>query len=163
MSGLASGAALLLYDGHPLSAAGNILWDYAEQERMTQFGASAKYLSACAKAGLRPAARHQLGALRAILSTGSPLAPETFDYVYRDIKQDVQLSSISGGTDIVSCFVLGNPNGHIWFIFTMIFNSNTSFYNFKVHQPTIRYFFLLESQKTVSYRLEDGVLGRIPC
>ncbi len=114
VSGLASGAALLLYDGHPLSAAGNILWDYAEQERMTQFGASAKYLSACAKAGLRPAARHQLGALRAILSTGSPLAPETFDYVYRDIKQDVQLSSISGGTDIVSCFVLGNPNGPVY-------------------------------------------------
>ena len=113
VSGLASGATLLLYDGHPFGAAGNILWDYAEQERMTQFGTSAQYLAACAKAGLRPAKSHALGALRAILSTGSPLAPETFDYVYRDIKQDVQLSSISGGTDIVSCFVLGNPNGPV--------------------------------------------------
>ena len=113
VSGLASGATLLLYDGHPFGAEGNILWDYAEQERMTQFGTSAQYLAACAKAGLRPAKSHALGALRAILSTGSPLAPETFDYVYRDIKQDVQLSSISGGTDIVSCFVLGNPNGPV--------------------------------------------------
>ena len=113
VSGLASGATLLLYDGHPFGAEGNILWDYAAEARMTQFGTSAQYLAACAKAGLRPAKSHALGALRAILSTGSPLAPETFDYVYRDIKQDVQLSSISGGTDIVSCFVLGNPNGPV--------------------------------------------------
>ena len=113
VSGLASGATLLLYDGHPFGAGGNILWDYAEQERMTQFGTSAQYLAASAKAGLRPAKSHALGALRAILSTGSPLAPESFDYVYRDIKRDVRLSSISGGTDIVSCFVLGNPNGPV--------------------------------------------------
>ena len=113
VSGLASGAALLLYDGHPFGAEGNILWDYAAEERMTQFGTSAQYLAACARAGLRPAKSHALGALRAILSTGSPLAPRTFDYVYRDIKQDVQLASISGGTDIVSCFVLGNPNGPV--------------------------------------------------
>ena len=113
VSGLASGATLLLYDGHPFGAGGNILWDYAAEERMTQFGASAKYLSACAKAGLRPAKSHALGALRTILSTGSPLAPESFDYVYRDIRRDVRLCSISGGTDIVSCFVLGNPNGPV--------------------------------------------------
>ena len=113
VSGLASGATLLLYDGQPFGAGGNILWDYAAEERMTQFGASARYLSACAKAGLRPAESHALGALRTILSTGSPLAPESFDYVYRDIKRNVRLCSISGGTDIVSCFVLGNPNGPV--------------------------------------------------
>jgi len=108
-SGLASGAALLLYDGSPFIRRGAILFDFAEAEGMTHFGTSAKFIDAIAKIKLKPRATHDLAKLRAILSTGSPLAPESFDYVYREIKTDVCLSSISGGTDIVSCFVLGSP------------------------------------------------------
>jgi acetoacetyl-CoA synthetase len=108
-SGLASGATLLLYDGSPFIRRGAILFDFAEAERMTHFGTSAKFIDAICKINLKPRATHDLRKLRAILSTGSPLAPESFDYVYRDIKADVCLSSISGGTDIVSCFVLGSP------------------------------------------------------
>ena len=108
-SGLASGATLLLYDGSPFIRRGSILFDFAETEGMTHFGTSAKFIDAICKINLKPRETHDLGKLRAILSTGSPLAPESFDYVYRDIKADVCLSSISGGTDIVSCFVLGNP------------------------------------------------------
>ena len=109
VSSLAVGATVLLYDGAPLYPQPASLWDFAEQERMTVFGTSAKYLSALEKGGVKPRETHDLSALRAILSTGSPLAPESFDYVYREIKSDVQLSSISGGTDIISCFALGNP------------------------------------------------------
>ncbi|MBK8209474.1 MAG: acetoacetate--CoA ligase [Rhodospirillales bacterium] len=109
VSGLASEATLLLYDGAPLAADGAVLFDYAQAERTTHFGTSAKFIDAIAKAGLQPAVTHQLDALRVIFSTGSPLLAEGFDYVYRSIKADVQLASISGGTDIVSCFVLGNP------------------------------------------------------
>ena len=108
-SGLASGATLLLYDGSPFVADGHILWRYAESEAVTHFGTSAKYIDALGKAGVKPRDEYDLGSLRAVLSTGSPLAPESFDYVYAQIKADVQLSSISGGTDILSCFVLGNP------------------------------------------------------
>ena len=108
-SGLASGATLLLYDGSPFIRRGAILFDFAEAEGMTHLGTSAKFIDAIAKINLRPRKTHDLGKLRAILSTGSPLAPESFDYVYRDIKTDVCLSSISGGTDIISCFVLGSP------------------------------------------------------
>ncbi len=108
-SGLASGATLLLYDGSPFVANGHILWRYAESEAVTHFGTSAKYIDALSKAGVKPRDGYGLGSLRAVLSTGSPLAPESFDYVYAQIKTDVQLSSISGGTDILSCFVLGNP------------------------------------------------------
>jgi acetoacetyl-CoA synthetase len=108
-SGLASGATLLLYDGSPFIRRGAILFDFAEAEGMTHLGTSAKFIDAISKVNLRPCASHKLRKLRAILSTGSPLAPESFDYVYRDIKADVCLSSISGGTDIISCFVLGNP------------------------------------------------------
>jgi acetoacetyl-CoA synthetase len=108
-SGLASGATLLLYDGSPFIRRGAILFDFAEAEGMTHFGTSAKFIDAICKIKLRPRETHKLAKLRAMLSTGSPLAPESFDYVYRDIKADVCLSSISGGTDIVSCFVLGNP------------------------------------------------------
>ncbi|MHB8666147.1 MAG: acetoacetate--CoA ligase [Burkholderiales bacterium] len=108
-SGLASGATLLLYDGSPFVRRGAVLFDFAEAERMTHFGTSAKFIDAVCKIALKPRETHDLSALRAILSTGSPLAPESFDYVYRDIKSDVCLSSISGGTDIISCFVLGNP------------------------------------------------------
>ncbi len=108
-SGLASGATLLLYDGSPFIRRGSILFDFADVEGMTHFGTSAKFIDAICKISLRPRKTHDLGKLRAILSTGSPLAPESFDYVYRDIKADVCLSSISGGTDIISCFVLGSP------------------------------------------------------
>jgi acetoacetyl-CoA synthetase len=108
-SGLASGATLLLYDGSPFVRRGAILFDFAEAEGMTHLGTSAKFIDAICKINLRPCASHDLRTLRAILSTGSPLAPESFDYVYREIKADVCLSSISGGTDIISCFVLGNP------------------------------------------------------
>lgn len=113
-SGLAAGATLLLYDGSPFAADGRVLFDYAEAEGMTHFGTSAKYLDALAKTGFRPCEAYRLEPLRVLLSTGSPLAPESFDFVYRDIKSDVQLSSISGGTDIVSCFALGNPLLPVW-------------------------------------------------
>jgi acetoacetyl-CoA synthetase len=114
ITGLASEATLLLYDGSPFHPSGNILFDYAQDERCTFFGTSAKFIDACNKAGLRPIDTHDLSALRTIASTGSPLVPESFDYVYDAIKKDVCLSSISGGTDIISCFVLGNPIGPVW-------------------------------------------------
>ena len=109
MSGLASGATLLLYDGSPFAKHGKVLFDYAAAERMTHFGTSAKFIDAAAKIGLTPGKTHELSALRAMFSTGSPLSPEGFDWVYREVKRDILLASISGGTDIVSCFVLGNP------------------------------------------------------
>ena len=109
ISGLASEATLLLFDGSPFHPNGNILFDYAEAERCSLFGTSAKWIDAVGKAGLEPVKTHKLPALRTICSTGSPLAPEGFDFVYEKIKSDVCLSSISGGTDIVSCFVLGSP------------------------------------------------------
>lgn len=108
-SGLASQATVVLYDGSPFYPNGNVLWDYAQEVGVTLFGTSAKYLEALSKAGLEPIKTHDLSTLRTLCSTGSVLAPESFDYVYRSIKQDVCLSSISGGTDIVSCFVLGCP------------------------------------------------------
>lgn len=109
VSGLASKATLLLYDGSPFADHGKVLFDYADAEKMTHFGTSAKFIDAAAKMGLKPRETHRLAELRAIFSTGSPLAPESFDYVYRDIKADVLLASISGGTDILSCFALGCP------------------------------------------------------
>jgi acetoacetyl-CoA synthetase len=109
VSGLATGATLVLFDGSPFFNDGRILWQMAEAERVTVFGTSAKYISALEKAGVRPRDEFSLPELRAVLSTGSPLAPESFDYVYRAISTDLQLSSISGGTDILSCFALGNP------------------------------------------------------
>jgi acetoacetyl-CoA synthetase len=109
VSGLASQATLLLYDGSPFADHGKVLFDYADAEGMTHFGTSAKFIDAAAKTGLKPRETHRLAELRAIFSTGSPLAPESFDYVYRDIKADVLLASISGGTDILSCFALGCP------------------------------------------------------
>ncbi|HLO64968.1 MAG TPA: acetoacetate--CoA ligase [Azonexus sp.] len=109
VSGLACGATLLLYDGSPFTAGGTVLFDYAAAEKMTHFGTSAKFIDAAAKMGLTPGKTHDLATLRAMFSTGSPLSPEGFDWVYREIKQDILLASISGGTDIISCFVLGNP------------------------------------------------------
>jgi acetoacetyl-CoA synthetase len=113
-SGLASEATLVLYDGSPFHPGPEALWNLAERERITIFGTSAKYLQALEKSGAAPIATHDLRSLKAILSTGSPLLAESFDYVYRKIKTDVHLASISGGTDIVSCFVLGNPAGPVW-------------------------------------------------
>jgi len=109
VSGLIARATIYLYDGSPFHARPDILWEMAEQEKITHFGASAKYFAAAEKAGVKPIKDRDLSELRTILSTGSPLAPESFDYIYRDVKEDVCLSSISGGTDIVSCFALGNP------------------------------------------------------
>ena len=114
VSGLASGATLLLYDGSPFMRKGSVLFDFAQAAHMNVFGTSAKFIDAVAKLELKPARTHDLSALRAILSTGSPLAPESFDYVYRHVKPDVQLASISGGTDIISCFALGDPTGPVW-------------------------------------------------
>jgi len=114
VSGLASGATLLLYDGSPMIDGGRILFDLAEREAMTVFGTSAKYIDGVAKLGLKPRESHRLDALRALLSTGSPLVPESFDFVYQDIKEDVHLVSMSGGTDLISCFALGNPVGPVW-------------------------------------------------
>jgi acetoacetyl-CoA synthetase len=102
--GIAAEASVMLYDGSPLARDGRILWDYAAEEHFTHFGASAKYLDAIAKRGVAPARTHGLRRLRMILSTGSPLAPESYDYVYSEVKSDVCLASISGGTDIMCGF-----------------------------------------------------------
>jgi acetoacetyl-CoA synthetase len=109
VSALASGATLVLYDGAPLYPDAGILWRLAEGEHVTILGTSAKYLSALEKSGYAPRVHHPLSALCSILSTGSPLAPASFDYVHSAVKEDVQLASIAGGTDLISCFALGNP------------------------------------------------------
>ncbi len=109
ISALASGATLLIYDGSPLYPNARILFDFVDDEGMTFFGTSAKFIDALNKKRVSPKSTHKLTTLRTIASTGSPLVPEAFDYVYREIKQDILLASISGGTDIVSCFTLGNP------------------------------------------------------
>jgi len=111
---LASGATILLYDGSPFHPDGGTLFSFADETAMTLFGTSAKFIDAVAKAGLRPRETHALASVRTITSTGSPLAPESFDFVYEHVKRDVHLASISGGTDIVSCFVGGNPTGPVW-------------------------------------------------
>ena len=113
-SGIASGATLVLYDGSPFYPDGNVLFDYAAAEKMTYFGTSAKFIDAVLKVGLNPRKTHDLSALRTVSSTGSPLSPEGFAFVYEQIKSDVHLASISGGTDIVSCFVLGIPTEPVW-------------------------------------------------
>ncbi|GBD43745.1 Acetyl-coenzyme A synthetase [bacterium HR40] len=113
-SGLASEATIVLYDGNPFYPSPAVLWDIAERERLHVFGTSAKYIDAVKKAGIEPARTHDLGELRALLSTGSPLLPENFDWVYEKVKRDLHLASISGGTDIIGCFVLGNPAGPVW-------------------------------------------------
>ncbi|MFC5386630.1 acetoacetate--CoA ligase [Aquamicrobium segne] len=114
VNGLASGATLLLYDGSPFYPDGNALFDYAQAEKMTHFGTSAKFIDSVRKAGLRPIDSHDLSALRSISSTGSPLSPQDFRFVYDGIGHDLHLASISGGTDIVSCFVLGVPTEPVW-------------------------------------------------
>ncbi|MBM3508725.1 MAG: acetoacetate--CoA ligase [Alphaproteobacteria bacterium] len=114
MSGLASEATLMLYDGSPFHPDGNVLFDFAAAERINVFGTSAKFIDACAKADLSPKDRYDLGALETVLSTGSPLRPEGFDWVYARVKPNVCLSSISGGTDLIACFAAGNPIGPVW-------------------------------------------------
>ncbi|MBW8637467.1 acetoacetate--CoA ligase [Hoeflea sp. WL0058] len=114
VSGLASKAVLCLYDGSPFYPDGNILFDYAAEEKFTIFGTSAKFIDAVRKAGLKPKTSHDLSTMRMMTSTGSPLSPEGFNFVYEGIKDDVHLASISGGTDIVSCFVLGVPVKPVW-------------------------------------------------
>ncbi|MBO0756969.1 MAG: acetoacetate--CoA ligase, partial [Bradyrhizobiaceae bacterium] len=113
-SGIASDATLILYDGSPFAPAPAALWDYAQAEHITLFGTSAKYIDSCKKEGLLPAKTHDLSSVRLITSTGSPLAAVSFEYVYTAIKRDVHLASISGGTDIISCFVLGDPTSPVW-------------------------------------------------
>ena len=114
VSGLGCGATLMLYDGSPFYPDSRSLWAYAADEGFTHFGTSAKYIDALKKSGAEPKAEFDLPDLRAIMSTGSPLVPEAFDYVYSGIKTDVHLASISGGTDIVGCFVLGDPTSPVW-------------------------------------------------
>ncbi|MCB5202702.1 acetoacetate--CoA ligase [Neorhizobium sp. T786] len=114
VSGLAVGATLCLFDGSPFAPDGNVLFDYAEQEGFAVFGTSAKYIDAVRKSGILPRQSHDLSSLRLMTSTGSPLSPEGFSFVYDGIKPDIHLASISGGTDIVSCFVLGNPLKPVW-------------------------------------------------
>ena len=114
VSSLALGARVFLYDGSPFHPDPAAMWQMAQDEKITIFGTSAKYLAALEKAGVRPKESFDLTSLKAILSTGSPLSSESFDFVYRHIKQDLCLSSISGGTDIISCFALGNPMGPVY-------------------------------------------------
>ena len=114
VTGLACGATLVLYDGSPFLKDGSILWDMADAEGITHFGTSAKYIDACSKAGLAPMRTHKLTTVHTLLSTGSPLLPESFDYVYESVKKDILLGSISGGTDIIGVFVGVNPILPVW-------------------------------------------------
>jgi len=109
VSNLSLGATVVLFEGSPFFPAAHAMFDLADAQSISIFGTGAKMISSWEKAGLKPRESHQLGPMRVMLSTGSVLAPESFDYVYRDIKPDLRLSSISGGTDIISCFVGGNP------------------------------------------------------
>ncbi|MBX3495112.1 MAG: acetoacetate--CoA ligase [Parvibaculum sp.] len=109
VSGLAAGATLALYDGSPFAPGPQVLFDYIDEAKINVFGTSAKFIDAIKKEGLAPRETHDLSSMRMILSTGSPLVAESFDYAYTQVKKDVALCSISGGTDIVSCFVLGSP------------------------------------------------------
>ena len=114
VSSLAVGARVLLFDGSPFFPDPNTLWQLSAEEKVSVFGTSAKYLSSVEKEGCKPGRDFDLSNLRTVLSTGSPLSIEGFEYVYREIKEDLCLSSISGGTDIISCFALGNPIGSVY-------------------------------------------------
>ena len=113
-SALATGATLVLYDGAPLAPDPQVLWNVVARERVTVFGTSPKYLTLAEKTGLDPARTHDLKALRALLTTGSPLAGHGYDYVYQHVKQDLHLCNISGGTELISCFALGVPTEPVW-------------------------------------------------
>lgn len=114
VSTLAAGATVLLYDGSPFHPRPDVLFDFADETGMTLFGTSAKFIDAVKKAGVAPIETHSLATVRTMTSTGSPLMPESFDYVYAKVKRDVHLASVSGGTDIISCFVGANPTGPVW-------------------------------------------------
>lgn len=114
VSALSVGASLVLYDGNPFHPSPDVLFDLSDEVGITFFGTSAKFIDALAKGHRVPRETHSLSTVRVMASTGSPLVPESFDYVYRDIKSDVQLCSISGGTDIIGCFVLGDPTSPVW-------------------------------------------------
>jgi acetoacetyl-CoA synthetase len=114
VGGLASGATLMLYDGSPFHPGPNVLWDFIEKERVTIYGTSAKYIDAISKEGLTPRQSHDLSAMRAMLSTGSVLVSEAYDYIYADIMPDGQMASVSGGTDLCGCLISGNPLGPVW-------------------------------------------------
>ena len=109
VSGLAAGATIVLFDGAPLQPDPRVLWRLAQAERITVFGTSPRFLTACEQAGIRPRTELDLSALRTIVSTGAPLNPASYRYVYRDVKEDMQLASITGGTDIMACFGGGCP------------------------------------------------------
>jgi len=114
VSSLAVGAKILLYDGNPFHPDPGNLWQVAQDEKITIFGTSAGYIAALMNEGIKPAKEYDLSALRTILSTGSPLSEEGFEFIYREVKEDLQLSSISGGSDINGCFALGNPMGPVY-------------------------------------------------
>jgi acetoacetyl-CoA synthetase len=114
VSSLAVGATLVLFDGNPFHPVPGALWKMAQDEKVTIFGTSAGYLAALQNAGVKPGEEYDLRPLKALLSTGSPLSIESFEYVYREIKEDIQLASIAGGTDLNGCFALGNPMGSVY-------------------------------------------------
>ncbi len=114
VSSLAVGATLVLYDGSPFHPAPDALWKLVQDEEISIFGTSARYLAAAEKERVTPKQTHNLKKLRTILSTGSPLSAQSFEYVYREVKEDVQLGSISGGTDLIGCFATANPLGPVY-------------------------------------------------
>jgi len=114
ISSLAGGAGLVLYDGNPFYPDPGALWKMAQDEKISIFGTSAGYIAALQNTGIKPGQIYDLSSLKAILSTGSPLSEENFEYIYRDLKSDVQLASVSGGSDINGCFVMGNPMGPVY-------------------------------------------------
>jgi acetoacetyl-CoA synthetase len=114
MSSLAVGATVVLYDGNPFHPHPGALWEMAQDEKITVFGTSAGYIAALQNAGVKPGKTYDLAPLRAILSTGSPLSIEGFEFIYSEVKSDLQLASISGGTDLNGCFALGNPIGPVY-------------------------------------------------
>jgi len=113
-SSLAVGASLVLFDGNPFHPHPGALWEMAQDEKITIFGTSAGYIAALQKAGVRPGKEYDLKPLKALLSTGSPLSEEGFEFIYSEVKEDLQLASISGGTDLNGCFALGNPMGPVY-------------------------------------------------
>jgi acetoacetyl-CoA synthetase len=114
VTGLAAEATLMLYDGSPFHPKQEVMFDYVAEEKIDFFGTSAKFIDAAKKAGLRPIDTHDLSKMRVLASTGSPLVPESFDYVYEAVKKDVHLASVSGGTDLCACFVGGDPTSPVW-------------------------------------------------
>jgi acetoacetyl-CoA synthetase len=111
---LSVGATLVLYDGNPFHPGPDALWKMAQDEKITIFGTSAGYIEALKNAGVKPGKQFDLSPLKSVLSTGSPLSDENFEFIYNEVKQDIQLASISGGSDLNGCFALGNPMGPVY-------------------------------------------------